>query len=364
LGKPLPSINRKSVIKAEKQIQTLFKKYFIAQRKAILNYLEANVMKASYSQVSIEALIAELRAAQASPRLVRKLEALLEKITAETSTLTLAAVSREIGTQFADDVFNLVNNYAKEYAATRTGSLITDIGETTLNVVREKLGIAIDTGMSVKEYADLIDASGVFGDKRAMLIARTESSLAHNEGAVQSYIDSGVVEGKEWLIANDACDECLPYNGEVVGVNEVFSNGEYSPPLHPNCRCTTIPVVNEDLLELSESVELQKAETYKPTEAMAEEARRALKWKAEGRAGGTRVGLARANQLAKRENLSESTVKRMFSFFSRHEVDKQGKGFYPGEGYPSKGRVAWALWGGDAAFSWSRRIVESLKNKD
>ena len=113
----------------------------------------------------------------------------------------------------------------------------------------------------------------------------------------------------------------------------------------------------------AESSELQKAETYKPTEAMAEEAKRALKWKAEGNAGGTRVGLARANQLAKRENLSESTVKRMFSFFSRHEVDKQGKGFYPGEGYPSKGRVAWALWGGDAGFSWSRTIVERLKEK-
>ena len=122
-------------------------------------------------------------------------------------------------------------------------------------------------------------------------------------------------------------------------------------------------VVNPIKNKKSESSELQKAETYKPTEAMAEEARRALKWKAEGNAGGTRVGLARANQLAKRENLSESTVKRMFSFFSRHEVDKQGKGFYPGEGYPSKGRVAWALWGGDAGFSWSKNIVERLKEK-
>jgi hypothetical protein len=38
----------------------------------------------------------------------------------------------------------------------------------------------------------------------------------------------------------------------------------------------------------------------------------------------------------------------MVSFFARHEVDKQGEGFSPGEpGYPSNGRIAWALWGGD-----------------
>lgn len=95
--------------------------------------------------------------------------------------------------------------------------------------------------------------------------------------------------------------------------------------------------------------------TYKPTEAMATAAKRALKWKEEGRPGGTLVGLARANQLKDREPLSASTVLRMFSFFSRHEPDKSATGFNSGEeGFPSKGRVAWDLWGGDAGFTWSR----------
>lgn len=97
------------------------------------------------------------------------------------------------------------------------------------------------------------------------------------------------------------------------------------------------------------------AETYKPTEGMATAARRALKWKEEGRPGGTLVGLARANQLKDREPLSESTVLRMYSFFSRHEPDKQATGFNSGEeGYPSKGRVAWDLWGGDGGYTWSK----------
>jgi hypothetical protein len=96
------------------------------------------------------------------------------------------------------------------------------------------------------------------------------------------------------------------------------------------------------------------AKTYKPTSGMASAAKRALKWKSEGEPGGTLVGLARANQLKDREPLSASTVLRMYSFFSRHEVDKRATGFNSGEeGFPSKGRVAWDLWGGDGGYSWS-----------
>jgi len=105
------------------------------------------------------------------------------------------------------------------------------------------------------------------------------------------------------------------------------------------------------------------AETYKPTEAMAREAERGLKWREEYNRGGTLVGVARANQLKNRENLSASTVKRMHSYFSRHEVDKQGQGFSPGEeGYPSAGRIAWALWGGDPGQSWAREKVRQMEN--
>ena len=53
------------------------------------------------------------------------------------------------------------------------------------------------------------------------------------------------------------------------------------------------------------------------------------------------------------------------SFFARHEVDKQGQGFNPGEdGYPSAGRIAWALWGGDAGKRWADNIVENAERKE
>jgi HK97 family phage prohead protease len=98
-----------------------------------------------------------------------------------------------------------------------------------------------------------------------------------------------------------------------------------------------------------------------PTDGMAREAQKALDWRKEGFDGGTPVGLARARQLVNKQELSPSTVRRMHSFFSRHEVDKEGEGFKPGEpGFPSNGRVAWALWGGDPGQTWARAKSATL----
>lgn len=99
----------------------------------------------------------------------------------------------------------------------------------------------------------------------------------------------------------------------------------------------------------------------KPTDGMVSEAEKGLEWRKEYGRGGTEVGVARARDIKNRKELSFDTVKRMYSFFSRHEVDKKADGFSPGEkGYPSAGRIAWALWGGDAGFSWSRKIAGML----
>lgn len=98
-----------------------------------------------------------------------------------------------------------------------------------------------------------------------------------------------------------------------------------------------------------------------PTAAMQEAARRALRWKEEGKPGGTRVGLARANQIVNGDLISEDTILRMHSFFSRHEVDKEAEGFEDGEdGFPSPGRVAWDLWGGDAGQVWAARLRDKI----
>jgi hypothetical protein len=55
----------------------------------------------------------------------------------------------------------------------------------------------------------------------------------------------------------------------------------------------------------------------------------------------------------------------MKAYFDRHEVDKKGQGWSPGEdGYPSNGRIAWALWGGDPGRTWAAAIVEREKKSE
>jgi hypothetical protein len=91
----------------------------------------------------------------------------------------------------------------------------------------------------------------------------------------------------------------------------------------------------------------------RPTQAMAQAARKGLKMRRTSppsRQGGTRVGVARANQFARRENVSLETVRRTYSFLSR------AKTYYkPGQDTP--GTQAYLLWGGPAGLRWAKRIL-------
>jgi hypothetical protein len=99
----------------------------------------------------------------------------------------------------------------------------------------------------------------------------------------------------------------------------------------------------------------------RPTESMANNARRGLELRRKFGRGGTAVGVARARDLMNRNKLSPSTVLRMYSFFSRHEVDKQGKDFNNSE-RPSNGKIAWLLWGGDSGFAWAKSKRNAIMN--
>jgi hypothetical protein len=109
----------------------------------------------------------------------------------------------------------------------------------------------------------------------------------------------------------------------------------------------------------------ERQESYSPTAAMKAEAQRGLDWRKEFGRGGTEIGIARARDIVNGKNLPLETVNRMVSFFARHEVDKEAEGFSPGEdGYPSNGRIAWALWGGDAGRSWANKIADQERDYD
>jgi len=94
--------------------------------------------------------------------------------------------------------------------------------------------------------------------------------------------------------------------------------------------------------------------SYKPTEAMANNAKRGLEMRDKStpsNKGGTQVGLQRANQFAKRESVSLDTVMRTYQFLSRARV-------YYKPGQNTKGTQAYLLWGGPAGLTWARNILK------
>jgi hypothetical protein len=108
-----------------------------------------------------------------------------------------------------------------------------------------------------------------------------------------------------------------------------------------------------------------KADTFTPNAGMKAAARRALKWKEEGKAtgAGTPVGWGRASDIVAGRSMSLSVVRRMFSFFSRHEQASKGGKDFNNMSNPSNGRIMWDAWGGNAGFAWSRAIVNRMKDK-
>jgi hypothetical protein len=105
----------------------------------------------------------------------------------------------------------------------------------------------------------------------------------------------------------------------------------------------------------------EKKETYTPPASVQKQAQKALDYREKHPDDvddtGTRVGWTRANQLAKGENLSYDTIKRMYSFFSRHKGNEKVDSKYKNEPWKDNGYLAWLLWGGDAGHKWVKGIV-------
>jgi hypothetical protein len=102
------------------------------------------------------------------------------------------------------------------------------------------------------------------------------------------------------------------------------------------------------------------ADGFIPPQEVRANAKRGLELRQKYNRGGTAVGVARARDLSNGASLPIATIKRMNSYFSRHEVDKKGEGW----GKDSAGYIAWLLWGGDAGWSWVKGILRDQEKKD
>lgn len=201
------------------------------------------------------------------------------------------------------------------------------------------------------------------------VMGMTSEGVAH--GRVEHIMWEGGVLGEEGT--EYALRSMPPENPAMsVRVYEQEDEGYWEPTAYsigmmyqdaqklPSLEDHNMPEEMEDeMLEM-----MIKAESYAPTAGMKAAARRAIKWKEDGKAtgAGTPVGWGRARDIVAGRSMSLSVVRRMFSFFSRHEVDKKGKDFN-NTSNPSNGRIMWDAWGGDAGFSWSRGIVNRMRDK-
>jgi len=161
-----------------------------------------------------------------------------------------------VGAEFITGAFNIseeavlafIDNYKFKFAT----SINATAAETLRGVMKE--GMASGLGMEgiSQKVREAFDGMTSF---RSMLIARTEAIRASNAGQEEAYKQSGVVIAKEWLVAQDdrLCNRCAPMNGKILPLDDIFIDDDYEdiqyPPLHPNCRCCLIPVVNKKYLK-------------------------------------------------------------------------------------------------------------------
>lgn len=72
-------------------------------------------------------------------------------------------------------------------------------------------------------------------------------------------------------------------------------------------------------------------------------------------------GVQRAVNLKNGNKVSPQTIKRMKSFFARHEKNKDSRN---PDGTPRAGKIAWDLWGGDAGKRWAESVDKKMKRTD
>lgn len=130
------------------------------------------------------------------------------------------------------------------------------VTDTTNELMKKEVIEGLAKGETIPEITERI--KNVFTDAtehRAEMISRTETIRYNTRASQQAYVDSGIVEAKQWMVNPDACDVCLELDGKIVGLDDDFVKKgneilgtviDYedipAPPLHPNCKCDIVPI--------------------------------------------------------------------------------------------------------------------------
>ncbi len=145
--------------------------------------------------------------------------------------------ARDAGDKYGDEglSFDYVDPAAQDYAAERGAELIGrgkdpffGITETERVRANDLLRDALDEGWSPQEFANRLEESGIFGEDRALMIARTEVAIAQNRGHAATFRELGI---ERVLVSDgDEDEECAVANGDEWTIEEA----EAEPIAHPN----------------------------------------------------------------------------------------------------------------------------------
>lgn len=151
--------------------------------------------------------------------------------------------------------FNLTDPNVTSWINSKSFKFAEEINRTTEDALRHELTQAIANGETISQVEDRIaSVFDIARGSRTAMIARTEVISASNEGAFESYKQSGVVEKVEWISSRDnLVRDSHQIDGEQVSLGIDFSNGLKFPgdPAGEasnliNCRCTIGPIVSKE----------------------------------------------------------------------------------------------------------------------
>ena len=236
----IPDRESPAALKAKKKIQTIFKKWLRAQVGKLAAQISAGIGKVAKGDAEDRvARILEDLGFKDSDTVRKGVEAILRELYEDGGADALKVAGKDNAT---DQMLSQVHEKAVDWAKDHAADLIEGIEKTTKELIRADVIEALNEGWSTGDLADALADNYGFSDGRAETIARTETATAQIQGTLAGYNEAGI-QKVEWVVGAGCCDECDALNGQEADIDGGFSDGP--PPLHPNCRCDLLPVLND-----------------------------------------------------------------------------------------------------------------------
>lgn len=283
VAEPVPAAPVRSVRRAvpmdEESRAAIWRSWVVGQRRTelALARIVSAYLRGSAARVAAAVLAGGERAADGVVTRSLDLDALLGSVFGEAERQRLIA---EIGPTIRAALIGALHDVLARLDVSPGSALAADavasgyiresvdqILGTSKDLVAGILRQGLDEGWTTQEIAErLQDSAAAFGPARALTIARTESTHALSAGSVagmQQAEAQGVAVRKQWLSARDGTvrPAHAALDGQTVrlsaafvvpaGVEHAGAHGQHpgdfsDPSMTCNCRCTVLPVVDEE----------------------------------------------------------------------------------------------------------------------